>query len=148
MCQGINSVSPDALNITVTAAAEKFLRRVLRFSGKPAGAGVRLTVSPGGCSGYNSDFTVQSAPQAGDAVLDVNGLALFLPAASCALLAGVTIDFADTLTQTGLTFMNPKAAACACASSAGTGQVSGQPPGIAKIDIGSIGRTSIKGTPR
>jgi len=148
MCQEINSVSPDALNITVTAAAEKFLRRVLRFSGKPAGAGVRLTVSPGGCSGYNSDFTVQSAPQAGDAVLDVNGLALFLPAASCALLAGATIDFADTLTQTGLTFVNPKAAACACASSTGAGQASGQLPGVAKIDIGSIGRTSIRGTPR
>jgi len=141
MCSEINTVSPDAaLNVTVTAAAEKFLRRVLRFSGNASGAGVRLTVSPGGCSGYNSEFTVESGPQAGDAVLDVNGMALFLPASSCALLEGVTIDFADTLTQTGLTFVNPNAGACGCAASAGTGQ----PPGVAKIDIGSIGRAGTK----
>ncbi len=140
MCKQTNCESADAMNITVTAAAEKFLRRVLRFSGSPTGAGVRLIVSPGGCSGYQSDFTVESAPQPGDAVLEVNGVALFLPAASRALLDGVTIDFADTLTQTGLTFVNPNVGVCGCASSLGAGQ----PPGVAKIDIGSIGRSSTK----
>lgn len=144
MCTPTDAVTPQPANITVTAAAEKFFRRVLRFSGQASGAGVRLTVSPGGCSGYNSDFTVEMSPQPGDAVLDVNGIALFLPAASRALLEGVTIDFADTLTQTGLTFMNPNAGACGCASSAGAGA----PAGVAKIDVGSIGRASAKGAPR
>ena len=140
MCKEVDAVSPEALNVTVTAAAEKFLRRVLRFSGKASSAGVRLTVSAGGCSGYNSDFTVESSPRPDDAVIDVNGIALFLPAASCALLQGVTIDFADTLTQTGLTFVRPDAPACGCASSAGAGQ----PPSVAKIDITSIGRAGTK----
>lgn len=135
---------PAPLNVTVTPAAEKFLRRVLRFSEQPGTCGVRLTVSAGGCSGYHSEFTVEPGPRAGDARLDVNGLALFVPEASCALLDGVTIDFADTLTQTGLTFFNPKASACGCASSA----PAGQPPGVARIDVASIRLAGPKAAPR
>ena len=120
-------------NVTVTAAAEKFLRRVVRFSGLPAGAGLRLTVTAGGCSGYNSEFTVESSPRAGDGVLDVNGLPLFLPAESRLLLDGVTVDFADTPTQTGLTFFNPNAGPCGCSSSA-----PGPQAGVARVDVASI----------
>ena len=47
-------------NVTVTPAAEKFIRRMVRFSEHPEG-GFRLTVSAGGCSGYNSEFTVVPA---------------------------------------------------------------------------------------
>ena len=38
-------------SLTVTPAAEKFMRRIVRFSGLPAGGGFRLVVSAGGCSG-------------------------------------------------------------------------------------------------
>ena len=123
-------------NVTVTAAAEKFLRRVVRFSGLPACAGVRLTVTAGGCSGLQSEFTVESQPRAGDSVLDVNGLGVFLPAESRLLLDGVTIDFADSATQTGLTFMNPAAASCACSSS------SAPSLSVARVDVASIGLAS------
>lgn len=103
--------------LTVTAAAETFMRRMVRFSEHPAG-GFRLTVTPGGCSGYASAFTVEPTPQAGDAEIGVNGLRLFLPAESRLLLDGVTVDFADSPAQTGLSFFNPKQAACGCSSSA------------------------------
>jgi len=126
------------VKVALTAAAEKFFRRVLRFSGQASGAGVRLTVTAGGCSGYNSDFTVESRPIAGDAAVQVNGIWLFLPEASCALLDGVTIDFLDSPTQTGLTFLHPRSQACGCASSASAGQG----PGVARIEIGSIGRAT------
>lgn len=102
--------------LTVTAAAEKFMRRMVRFSGHPDG-GFRLTVSPGGCSGYSSSFSVEPLLAAGDAELLVNGLRLFLPAESRLLLDGVTIDFADTPTQSGLTFFNPAQSACGCSTS-------------------------------
>ena len=102
--------------LTVTPAAEKFMRRMVRFSSAPAG-GFRLTVTPGGCSGYASEFSVESAPHAGDAELTINGMRLFLPAESRLVLDGVTVDFADTPTQSGLTFFNPNAAACGCATS-------------------------------
>ncbi|HET6789297.1 MAG TPA: iron-sulfur cluster assembly accessory protein [Aquabacterium sp.] len=119
----------------VTQAAERFMKRMVKFSGLPATAGFRLTVSPGGCSGYSSEFTIEAAPQAGDEAMDLNGLTLFLPAESRLMLDGVTVDFADTPTQSGLTFFNPNAGACGCSSSEGS---SASAPAVAKIEIGSI----------
>ncbi|HEX5373864.1 MAG TPA: iron-sulfur cluster assembly accessory protein [Aquabacterium sp.] len=119
----------------VTQAAERFMKRMVKFSGLPATAGFRLTVSPGGCSGYNSEFTVEASPLAGDEAMDLNGLTLFLPAESRLMLDGVTVDFADTPTQSGLTFFNPNAGACGCSSSEGS---SASAPAVAKIEIGSI----------
>lgn len=127
------------INMTVTQAAERFMKRMVRFSGLPdaATAGFRLTVSPGGCSGYTSEFTVEATPLAGDKAFEINGLKLFLPAESRLMLEGVTIDFADTPTQSGLTFFNPNAGACGCSSSSSEGS-SASPPGVAKIEIASI----------
>jgi iron-sulfur cluster assembly protein len=94
------------MDVIITAAAEKFIRRMLRMGGA-ADAGFRLVVTAGGCSGLAGDFSVESAPRTGDVVFDHRGMKFFLPAASRALLAGVTIDFADTATQTGLVFQDP-----------------------------------------
>lgn len=127
--------------VTITAAADKFMRRFVRFSGLPEGAGFRLTVSAGGCSGYNSEFTVEPQPLAGDEMLEVNGLKLFLPAESRLMLDGVTIDCVETPTKSGLSFFNPSAAPCACSSSEGA---SSALPGITRIDIGSIGKAAPK----
>lgn len=130
-------------NMTVTAAAERFMKRMVRFSGLPESAGFRLTVSPGGCSGYSSEFTVEAQPQAGDEAMDVNGLNLFLPAQSRLMLQGVTVDFADTPTQSGLTFFNPHAGACGCSSS----ETGAKAPGVASVDVSSI-RAAAASRPR
>jgi iron-sulfur cluster assembly accessory protein len=121
-------------NVKVLPAAEKFMRRMVRFSESPAG-GFRLTVTPGGCSGYNAEFSVEPAPRGGDAELAVNGLRVFLPAESRLLLDGVTVDFADTPTQSGLTFFNPNAEACGCSTAD-----SSQPPAQATVSLSSIKR--------
>lgn len=106
------------MNITITLAAEKFMRRMVRFDGSPS-AGFRLVVTAGGCSGLAAEFSVEETPREGDGVLDHNGLRVFLPVESRLLLDGVTIDFVDTPMNTGLTFINPKAGGCSCSSSAG-----------------------------
>jgi iron-sulfur cluster assembly protein len=122
-------------NWTVSAAAEKFIRRMVTFSGLPTTAGFRLTVTPGGCSGYNAEFTVEAEPAAGDEVAQVNGIKVFMPADTCTLLDGVQVDFADTPTKSGLTFVNPSAAPCACSSS---GDAAPAAPAVSRIEIGSI----------
>jgi iron-sulfur cluster assembly accessory protein len=99
------------MNLTVTAAAEKFICRLLRFDGGP-GSGLRLAVSPGGCSGLAADFSVAPAPGPGELPFEVNGITLFLPAESRLLLNGVTIDFVDTPLQTGFVFKDPKQVSC------------------------------------
>ena len=100
------------MNFTITPAAEKFIRLMIRADGNSA-SGFRLAVSPGGCSGLAADISVRSQPAAGEAVVERNGIRLFLPAESRILLDGVTIDFADTPVQTGLVFHDPKQVSCA-----------------------------------
>ncbi len=117
------------MNLTITPSAEKFIGRMVRFGGGES-AGFRLCVTAGGCSGLASEFTVEAEPKAGDSVVNVGGIKLFLPAESRLLLEGVTIDFIDTPTKTGLSFIDPKAAPCGCSSSSG----------VASVDIASIAR--------
>ena len=121
------------MELTITPAAQKFIHRMLRFGGG-VGSGFRLVVSAGGCSGLAGEFTIESKPQPGDAVYEQQDVRMFLPAQSRLLLAGVTIDFADTPTQSGLLFHNPNAAAHSCASS------SHAPPGVSTVDIAKIER--------
>ncbi len=125
------------MNITITDKAAKFISRMIRFNGGTTGSGFRLVVTPGGCSGFNSSFTVETAPLEGDAVLDSNGIKVFLPAESRILLEGVTVDFADTTMATGLSFINPNAQSCACSSSSAG---AGTPPQHATVSIASIQR--------
>ncbi|MES2877345.1 MAG: iron-sulfur cluster assembly accessory protein [Pseudomonadota bacterium] len=122
-------------NVTITPAAAKFINRIVRFSGLAAGAGLRLAVTPGGCSGYSSEFSAEATPAAGEQLLEVNGVRLFLGAESRLMLQGITIDFTETATQSGLSFIDPNKEACACSSSESTPK-----PGVTKIEISSIGR--------
>lgn len=126
------------MNITITPSAEKFMLRMVRFNGGSPQSGFRLKVTAGGCSGLASEFTVEPAPLPGDASLDSNGLKIFLPAESRLLLEGVTIDFADTLAESGLTFRNPGAPAASC----GTHYSAKSPPPMATVDVASIRRKS------
>jgi iron-sulfur cluster assembly accessory protein len=102
------------VDFVITPAAEKFILRMTRFGNVPAGGGFRLAVSPGGCSGLAAEFEVLAQPRAGDAVVERNGLRLFLPAESRLLLEGVTIDCADSPTDSGLVFRDPKISGPTC----------------------------------
>jgi len=118
------------MELSLTPAAEKFVRRMVRFSSAGESGGFRLTVSAGGCSGLASEFTVESVPLPGDAVVEVNGVKLFLPAESRLLLEGATIDFTDTPTGGGLNFVTATPSTCGtCGSSSSS----------ASIDISGLG---------
>lgn len=109
------------MNLNISPAAHKFVSRMIRFGGAGESAGFRLVVSPGGCSGLSSEFTVEAAPLPGDAEFTIDGLKLFLPAESRLLLQGVTMDFKDTPTQSGLVFVDPKASGCGTCSTSAPG---------------------------
>jgi iron-sulfur cluster assembly protein len=105
------------VQIEITPAAEKFIRRMIRIGNVPDGGGFRLAVSPGGCSGLEAKF----------------GLKLFLPAESRLLLEGVTIDCADSPTESGFVFRDPKSRGSACGTpSSATVQLVNlaTPPGV------------------
>ncbi len=120
------------MNIIVSPAAETFMRRMVRLNNS-AGAGFRLTVAEGGCAGFTPQFSIEAGPHAGDGTLDVNGLNVFLPLASCALLEGATIGFRDGAMASGLAIINPNVGECGCGSG-----VSGQGGRHATVDVSAI----------
>ena len=102
------------MDVTITPAADKFIKRLMRFGGGPE-YGFRLVVSPGGCSGMSAEFGPEAAPKADDGVFAIGGTRFFIPPASQKLLDGVTIDFVETPTQSGFVFNDPKHK-CGCSS--------------------------------
>jgi len=118
------------------------MRRMVRFGGAGADAGFRLSVSPGGCSGYASEFSVEAAPKPGDVAVDINGVKLFLPVESRLMLEGITIDFTDTPRESGLTFVNPNATGCGTCGTSSTSSSSASGPAPVTVDISSIQRRS------
>lgn len=126
------------MELTLTPKAEKFIGRMIRFNGGTPAHGFRLVVSPGGCSGLSSEFTVEAGPLEGDAIVEASGLKLFLPAQSRILLDGATIDFKDTPMESGLTFITQHAGSCGCSSSDSHGH--GEHSGPATVSVASIQR--------
>jgi len=127
------------MEISITPKAEKFIGRMIRFNGGTPEHGFRLVVAPGGCSGLSSEFTVEAAPFDGDAIVEANGLKLFLPAESRILLDGATIDFKDTPMESGLTFITPNSGSYGCSSSGGE-HAHDEHAGPATVSVASIQR--------
>lgn len=103
--------------ITVTERAAKAARRFIRGSDTPATA-LRLAVTGGGCSGFQYNMQLEASPAADDTVVEAHGVLIYLDPASANMLNGVTVDFVDTLTESGFTFHNPNAGStCGCGKS-------------------------------
>lgn len=103
--------------VTLTPAAAKFMQRMTRFGNAGPEAGFRLSVKEGGCTGFDSRFSIEAAPWPGDAIIQQKGVKLFLSADSCELLAGYTIDFAESRLEGGFSYSNPdKQQGCGCSS--------------------------------
>lgn len=103
--------------INLTPAAIKAVQRFIRGSETPV-AGLRLTVSGGGCSGLQYGMKLEADRVDDDMELEVDGVRLLVDPITLTMIDNVTIDFIDTLTHTGFKFDNPNASAqCSCGSS-------------------------------
>lgn len=118
------------MNVTFTPKAQAFMRRMVRMGDGGTGAGFRLEVSPGGCSGLASQFDVEAEPKPTDVVLESGGVRVFLSPNSCELLEGSTVDFLDTRTESGFNIAVPNAPK-ACSSTAA-------PPAVAFVELRQI----------
>jgi len=97
----------------LTAAAEQFMRRMLRFSATPTSA-FRLRVKPGGCSGLSAEFDIEEPAPDSAELLVISGVRMLVDFRSQGLLAGATIDFSDSLAQSGFIFRLPGQQAASC----------------------------------
>ena len=103
--------------LSLTESAQKAIGQFMQQSDKPV-AGLRVSVVSGGCSGMQYGMSLEESANSEDYVLEFNELKVFLDPESEKLLDGVTVDFLDTMEESGFRFNNPNAtASCGCGKS-------------------------------
>jgi iron-sulfur cluster insertion protein len=105
--------------ITVTPLAAEKITELLAEEEK-AGAGLRVFVQGGGCSGFQYGLMIEEdgASPDSDKVIESNGVTLFVDPISVRYLKGAEVDFVDNLAGGGFTIRNPNAkSTCGCGSS-------------------------------
>ena len=104
--------------INLTPAASKAINRFIKGAANPV-AGLRIFVSGGGCAGLQYGLRLEQDKGEDDFEFDIGtGATLLVDPMSRPMLEGLTVDFVDSLTQTGFKFNNPNASgACACGQS-------------------------------
>lgn len=109
---------PDVA-LTMTDAAGVEVKKFLELEGvDPAAAGLRVSVQPGGCSGFKYSLLIEDAGAEDDYVLKHEGYQIFVDPFSAQYLNGVTIDYVTSMQGSGFTFKNPNATGgCGCGSS-------------------------------
>jgi iron-sulfur cluster assembly protein len=102
--------------VQVTPKAVQKIREA--FEREKVTGGLRLGVLGGGCSGLSYQFKFDSQPRPKDKVFDFDGVQVFVDPKSILYLHGLTLDWKDSLIQSGFVFENPNAKkSCGCGTS-------------------------------
>ncbi len=106
-----------AAGVEVTPKAVQKIRQTFEKMGVQGG-GLRLGVLGGGCTGLSYQFKFDSQPRAKDNVYDFDGVQIFVDPKSLIYLHGLTLDYKESLMQSGFVFENPNAKKnCGCGTS-------------------------------
>jgi len=102
--------------ITISDRAAKRVADIL--SGEDTGVMLRVSVSGGGCSGFQYGFSLDDTRTNDDLVLEKAGATVLIDPISVMYLEGSEIDFVDDLIGSAFKIINPNAtASCGCGTS-------------------------------
>jgi len=103
-------------DVALSEAAATRIKAVV--AGEPAGAGLRVAVEGGGCSGFQYEIGVAAAANDDDTVIERDGARLFVDPVSLPFLLGSEVDWVDELIGASFKVKNPNAAtSCSCGES-------------------------------
>ena len=107
------------VTLRLTAEAAQQVRRFMEAENlSDDTAGLRVSVLPGGCSGFEYALNVEDDPQDDDFVIVSEQIKLFVDPFSAQYLSGVEIGYESSFQGSGFTFSNPNATGgCGCGSS-------------------------------
>jgi iron-sulfur cluster assembly accessory protein len=107
-------VEPQAFSLTDRAA-----RRISAImADEIVGSMLRVSVSGGGCSGFQYGFTIETSRNDDDVLIEKNGAIVLVDPVSLPFVSGSTLDFVDNLMGQSFQVANPNAtAACGCGTS-------------------------------
>ncbi len=106
--------------VHVTEAAAGRIKSLLDRDGKLETHGMRMKVVGGGCSGLQYQLQFDDSVGESDTEVEMSGVRVIVDDKSAVYLAGSTLDFVDTLQETGFKIGNPNATStCGCGESFG-----------------------------
>jgi iron-sulfur cluster insertion protein len=115
MAESTSEIEQRGIVLTENAA-----RRIamLRDQEQVEDAFLRISVSGGGCSGFQYGFTFDDQRHHDDFVFERDGVAVVVDDVSLGLLDGAEIDFVEDLMGAAFQIHNPNAASsCGCGNS-------------------------------
>jgi len=105
------------VNLTERAAEE--VRKFIAAEQVPVEtAGLRVSVLPGGCSGFKYSLNIEERALEDDMVIETAAVRILVDGFSAQYINGVTIDYTSSMQGSGFTFHNPNASGgCGCGTS-------------------------------
>jgi len=110
---------PAAKSEPVIEVTPKAIDKIRQAFAKQGVEGVlRLGVLGGGCSGLSYQFKFDSKQRPTDKVFEFDGVKVVVDPKSLLYLHGMTLDYKESLMQSGFVFENPNAQKnCGCGTS-------------------------------
>jgi iron-sulfur cluster insertion protein len=106
---------PDPLQLTESAARR--INEILTGEAQPD-LKLRVSVSGGGCSGFQYGFDLDDRQEDGDVAVERNGAKVVIDGMSLLYLVGCEVDFVEDLTGSYFRINNPNASSsCGCGNS-------------------------------
>jgi len=109
--------TPALQGISLTPSAARRVAALREMQGNPE-LMLRLTVSGGGCSGFQYGFSFDTARQEDDLVFEQDGVSVVIDECSLELVDGSQIDYVEELLGSFFQVVNPLASSsCGCGTS-------------------------------
>lgn len=109
-------MASETQQITVTERAFSRIAEILRD--EPGAIGLRVSVSGGGCSGFQYGFDIETETHADDVKVSQAAAAVIVDEMSLQFLRGSCVDFVDDLIGARFDIKNPNAkSSCGCGTS-------------------------------
>lgn len=113
----VSSGSRPSRSLTMTVAAARRIAELARSQGNPD-LKLRVTVSGGGCSGFQYGFSFDETVNDDDLTFECDGVVVVVDEISMDLLEGAEIDYVDELIGSSFQIRNPNAtSSCGCGTS-------------------------------
>lgn len=111
--------SQPEITLTLTPAAAVEVKKFMEMEKvSPDEGGLRVSIQPGGCSGFKYSLLIEDKPADDDLIMPQDGFRVFVDPFSAQYVNNVTVDYVTSMQGSGFTFKNPNATGgCGCGSS-------------------------------
>ena len=101
----------------LTANAARRIRAIVEHEGNPD-LRLRVSVSGGGCSGFQYGFALDDKGEEGDILVELDGASVVVDGMSLMYVLGAELDYVEDLTGSYFRVANPNASSsCGCGAS-------------------------------